>query len=105
LREWLETKTAAAADSPPPAKPGEGEGNAGGDTATKKRPRKGVGGKPRLSEEEEQRRLEILRDWVQAQSAGVVGKDFCRDKGIKLKELRVFVDWESTRRKRGTNSG
>jgi hypothetical protein len=70
-----------------------------------KRFRKGKGGKPRLSKEEEQRRLEILSDWVQAQSADVAGKDFCRDKGIKLKELRAFVDWDSTRRKRGTNSG
>jgi hypothetical protein len=97
-----EVKTAATLSA---VKPDEDKGTGGAGSTRKRQSRKGVGGKPRLSKEEEQRRLEILSDWVQAQSADVAGKDFCRDKGIKLKELRAFVDWDSTRRKRGTNSG
>ena len=77
-------------------------GNAGSTPA--KRSRKGVGGKPRLSKEEEQRRLEIVNDWEQAQSAGVKRKDFCDDKGIKLKDLRTCVNWHGTRKSRATNS-
>lgn len=84
----------------PAAKTEQGEGDGG---APSKRPRKGKGGKPALSQVEEEKRLETLKDWWQAQETGVKRKDFCRDKGIKVSVLKRYVNWHGTRRIRDTN--
>jgi hypothetical protein len=56
-----------------------------------------------LKADEEERRLKILRDWWQAQEAGIRQKDFCRDKGITVKVLQRYVNWHGTRKTRNTN--
>jgi len=78
----------------------EGEGDAG---KPSKRSRKGKGGKPALPPAEEKKRLDILKDWWQAQEAGVKRKDYCQDKGIPLKTLKRYVNWHGTRKIRDTN--
>lgn len=91
---------ADAAKSPtnlPVAKTEQGEGDGG---KPPKCSRKGKGGKPALSQAEEEKRLGILRDWWQAQEVGVKRKDFCRDKGVKVNVLKQYVNWHGTRRRR-----
>jgi hypothetical protein len=98
--ERLAEAEKAKRTTPPAAKPEQGEGDGG---KAPNRSRKGKGGKAPLSKAEEKERLEMLRDWWQAQEAGVKRKDFCRDKGIPLKTLKRYVNWHGTRRIRDTN--
>ena len=97
---------ATTPEPPPTAKPDESKRNDGAGTKTvqSKRPRKGKGGKPPLSKDQEDERLAVLRDWWQAYGAGIGQKRFCRDRGITLKQLRTFVNWHGTRQSRNTNS-
>ncbi len=103
------------ANSTPAAAPGEGkekdadgttpDGAANENAKERKPSRKGIGGKKPLPADEEKKRLDVLRDWWQANEAGIDQKQFCRDKGIKRNMLRRYVNWYSTRQSRNTNSG
>lgn len=62
----------------------------------------------RLSEDDEDNRKAILRDWNKAHSAGLTAKEFCKREReradgpswLNEKALRKIVSWQSTRKRR-----
>lgn len=61
------------------------------------------GGAPGISKAEEKRRRDILRDWDRAKGT-VSRKDFCKDRGIQVKQLDNYINWRTVRTKRRSRS-
>jgi hypothetical protein len=62
------------------------------------------GGRPRLSAQEEKKRIGLLDRWERAKGAGVHQKDFCRDENVNPKHLTKCINWASQRRRRSNGS-
>jgi hypothetical protein len=51
------------------------------------------GGRPRLSDDERQRRHNLAAEWEQAKDAGVSQKDFAHDHKVSYPELTKILNW------------